>query len=123
VILCNAQWLLKHTRTDFVCMTVMLVSLIAYAPALFITSIEPVYKSSTASNQTILSYNLTQSQFGKTMLAKTYLTVMSSVRICLVTIVLLVLNTVTIVLFRSYLKKKLNLNNSSRFYSLFKKKH
>jgi hypothetical protein len=117
VILSNAQWLLKHTRTDCVCIVVMLVSLVAYAPALFITSIEPVYRSSIVSNQTIFRYNLTQSQFGKTMLAKTYLTVMSSVRICLVTIVLLVLNAVTIVLFRSYLKKKLNLNHASKFYN------
>jgi hypothetical protein len=100
----NATWFLKNTDVMRVCLVVFLVSFFYYLPVLFMHKIVTV-RGFEHNRSVILDFKLEQTWFGMHSLTKTLAAVLSSIRIFLVTVVLLVLNVMTVFKFNQYLNR------------------
>lgn len=104
-----------------------IISFVYYSPVLFLTKIDTIYIKNSTMPQ---DYSLKLSSFGNSSIGRLIPTVLSLIRIFLVTVVLFVLNVITIISFKKYFAKKtvlrlkivnLRSSNSTLFLKIKKK--
>jgi hypothetical protein len=108
----------EENKNSLIVFLMGLFSMIIFVPVLFMHKI--VTNDSNNNNNNSV-YLLLWSDFGRTYLAKLYLKLIKSVRISLVIIVLLILNIIAIIRYRSYIKNKTHLKrlNCKLFFFYF----
>jgi hypothetical protein len=92
-------------------------SFVAYLPVLFCYKIETV---STYKSDSSTKYRVVNTYFGETRLSTIYLILVTSLRVFLASVVLLLLNLSTILAYNAYLRKKSSLKEIKRKYCQFK---
>jgi hypothetical protein len=111
----------KEVNVKLVSGCVFLTCLSIYSPTLFTYSIKNVNAAATESNTTATKviYKLTKTAFGKSSAGVLITPVLTTTRIVLVSIVLLVLNIICVIQFKAYLRKKLKVKNLNRISNNF----
>lgn len=104
--------ILERLSNGLVILVLGVISLIYYAPILFIYKIESYQV--VVNNQTQTYYTTMSSYFGQTEIGKLIPTILSSVRAILVTIVLLIINIVSSLAFKRHMEKKASMSVSSK---------
>ena len=110
-LISNVRSFLRDTNVKRVCTILFLISFFIHMPIIFMDNIEESETRINNMTQIARHYRLNKTMFGKTTVAKSIMTGLSTSRLVLVTLVLLILNIIAIVKYRAYLKKKWELKD------------
>jgi hypothetical protein len=119
LIIKNKKWL-KNLKMRYPLIILIAFSLLFYLPVVFLKHIVAV----TSENKP-LNYKLTLTDYGSSKIGRLLPIILYSIRIGLVTIVLLALNITSIFIFRSYFNKKKNVSRtkSGKNYRIFSQRN
>jgi hypothetical protein len=100
----NLPSLKNCTKVKLISLAIFIVSFSAYVPVLFMKRVELKPEQNPALG--IKQYWLVKTEFGKSRTATVIMNTLSMIRVILLSVVLLVLNFVTVVKFRRFLKRR-----------------